>query len=187
MSNMWQGKKVRLRAIEPADADRLFEWNQDTDMTRSLYRVPFPQSKEANLRWVQETSARGPQNDNYFWVIENLAGEMVGTLSTHSCEPRNGSFKYGLAILDEHKRAGYASEAIRLMLRYYFGELRYQKVVAEVYGFNEDSISFHESMGFVLEGRLRQMIYTGGAYHDMLMFGMTSEEFGAAHDGIMGV
>jgi RimJ/RimL family protein N-acetyltransferase len=71
------------------------------------------------------------------------------------------------------------------MLRYYFGELRYQKVVAEVYGFNDDSISFHESLGFVLEGRLRQMIYTGGEYHDMLMFGMTSEEFSTGHGSTM--
>ena len=185
MNNSWQGNLVRLWAIEPADADALFEWNQDTEMTRSLYRVPFPQSREANMRWVQETSTRGPQNDNYFWVIESLVGEMVGTLSTHSCEPRNGSFKYGLAIMEAHKRKGYASDAIRLLLRYYFDELRYQKVVAEVYGFNETSISFHESFGFVLEGRLRRMLYTGGVYHDILMFGMTSEEFSTAHGGIM--
>ena len=33
------------------------------------------------MRWVQETSTRGPQNDSYFWVIESLAGEMVGTLT----------------------------------------------------------------------------------------------------------
>ena len=70
-------------------------------------------------------------------------------------------------------------------MRYYFDELRYQKVVAEVYGFNETSISFHESFGFVLEGRLRRMLYTGGVYHDILMFGMTSEEFSAGPGSIM--
>jgi RimJ/RimL family protein N-acetyltransferase len=185
MTNSWQGKLVRLRAIEPSDADTLFEWNQDTEMTRSLYRVPFPQSRESNMRWVQETSARGPQNDSYFWVIETLPGQMVGTLSTHSTEQRNGTFKYGLAIMEAHKRKGYASEAIRLLLRYYFDELRYQKVVAEVYAFNETSISFHENFGFVLEGRLRRMIYTNGTHHDMLMFGMTNDEFTTAHGATM--
>ena len=30
MNNSWQGNLVRLRAVEPADADALFEWNQDT-------------------------------------------------------------------------------------------------------------------------------------------------------------
>ena len=57
-------------------------------MTRSLYRVPFPQSREANMRWVQETSTRGPQNDNYFWVIESLVGEMVGTLEHRTVASR---------------------------------------------------------------------------------------------------
>ena len=59
----------------------------------------------------------------------------------------------------------------------FFEERRYQKVNAEVYGFNESSIALHEKLGFTLEGRIRRMIYTDGKYFDALMYGMTSEEF----------
>ena len=177
MSNIWQGETIRLRALEPSDADAFFEWDLDTEMARFLYRVPFPQSREEVRRWTREGSTKAPENDEVSWVIETLDGVMVGSINTHRCERRYGTFQYGVAVMREHWRKGYASEAIKLVLRYYFGELRYQKVTAEVYEFNEASIKLHERMGFVLEGRLRKMLYTDGKYWDVLVYGMTDEEF----------
>lgn len=63
------------------------------------------------------------------------------------------------------------------MLRYLFEELRYQKANAHVYSFNEASISLHRNLGFQEEGRMRNMIYTQGSYHDLLLFGITREEY----------
>lgn len=177
MSNYWQGPTVRLRALEPSDADTFYEWNQDSEMARNLYWVPFPQSLEGVRRWAQETAMRRPEDDNFFWVIETLQGTFVGSISTHHCDRRNGTFKYGVAVMQEHWRKGYASEATGLVLRYYFEELRYQKANAEVYEFNEPSIRLHERIGFQLEGRLRRMIYTEGKYWDMLVYGITAEVF----------
>jgi RimJ/RimL family protein N-acetyltransferase len=86
---------------------------------------------------------------------------------------------YGIAVLPQHQRKGYASEAIRLVLRYYFGERRYQKCTVEVFSFNEPSQRLHEALGFTLEGRLRRMIYTNGVFYDALLYGITREEFEA--------
>ena len=60
---------------------------------------------------------------------------------------------------------------------YYFRELRYQKLMATVYSFNERSLRMHEKLGFTFEGRLRRTVFTNGRYYDQLYFGMTSEEF----------
>jgi RimJ/RimL family protein N-acetyltransferase len=177
MSNSWQGKKVRLRAVEPSDADIFHEWDKDTDQARLQYMVRFPGSLEAARRGAQEGATRRPEDDNFFFVIENLEGEVVGSILTHATDRRNGHFKYGVGIGSEHQRKGYAAEAIRLLLRYYFEELRYTKALAEVYAFNEPSIRLHENLGFTLEGRLRNMIYTEGRHHDVLVFGMLAEEF----------
>ena len=68
-------------------------------------------------------------------------------------------------------------EAIRLVLTYFFQELRYQKCNATVYAFNTSSIKLHESLGFQLEGRIRRNIYTSGQFYDELIYGITREEF----------
>lgn len=178
--NLWQGQGVRLRAIEPEDWKVFNQWDLDSDMARDCYWVPFPKSQEAARKWASERSLAEPKGDDFDFVIENLAGELVGNINSHDCDARNGTFKYGLAIRREHWRKGYAAEAIRLLLRYYFEELRYQKVTVEIYAFNEASIKLHEKLGFVHEGCLRRMVFTNGQYYDSPILGMTAEEFAEA-------
>jgi RimJ/RimL family protein N-acetyltransferase len=176
--SVWKGERVRLRAIEPSDWTAYFAWNQDDDQARNLYEVPFPQSAEAVQQWVSKEATRTPDDDAFRFVIEDAAGEVVGDLTTHDCNRRFGTFSYGISIRREHRRRGYAAEAISLVLRYYFRELRYQKATVRVYAFNERSARLHESLGFQLEGRLRRTIYSDGAYNDELVYGITAEEFG---------
>ncbi len=176
-TNYWQGSLVRLRAVEPADGEAHFLWNHDTDTNRGLDRVRFPQSCEAARRWAERAATREPSGDAFHFEIENLSGELVGAIATHNCDPRNGTFAYGLSVWREYRRRGYASQAVALVLRYYFQELRYQKVTVHVYAFNEPSIHLHERLGFEREGRLRRMEYTDGQFHDVLIFGLTAEEF----------
>ena len=50
-----------------------------------------------------------------------------------TCDPGHGTFQYGLAIRREHWRRGDAPEAIALVLRCFFHELRYQKVNVHIH------------------------------------------------------
>ncbi len=128
---------MRLRAIEPSDWEVYFAWNQDDEQARGVSNIPFPQSAEAVRQWAQQEATRKPEGDAFRFVIENETGEVVGDLTTHNCDARVGSFSYGITIRREHRRNGYAAEAIALVLRYYFRELRYQKATVTVYSFNE--------------------------------------------------
>jgi RimJ/RimL family protein N-acetyltransferase len=175
--SIWQTDRVKLRAIEPGDWETFWAWNHDDEMTRNLDWVWFPQSREAVRIWAEEASRKRPENDEFHWVIESRDGAVVGSIATHDCNRRCGTFGYGINVLSTHRRNGYASDAIRVVLRYAFEELGYQKVTVEVLAFNEASISLHQRLGFQSEGRLRRMIFTGGQYFDLLMFGMTKEEF----------
>ncbi|SEK76858.1 Acetyltransferase (GNAT) domain-containing protein [Paenibacillus sp. OK003] len=110
-------------------------------------------------------------------AVETLDGVLVGSISSNNCDTRNGTFTYGVAIFREFWRNGYASEAIKILLRYYFEELRYQKVTAHVYAFNEGSLELHERLGFVQEGKLRDMLFTNGQHYDEYLYGMTKSEY----------
>lgn len=185
MPNIFQGKLVRLRAVEPSDWEFHDEWDRsDTDGGRMTDEIWFPSPRAEAQAWAERESKRGAENDVFRFQIERLDNELVGTINTHKVNRRCGTFMYGLAIRPTHQRQGYASEAIALVLRYYFYERRYQKVNAEVYAFNEPSIRLHEKLGFALEGRLRRMHYSGGQFHDAFIYGMTREEFDARDWGL---
>ncbi|TDB91496.1 N-acetyltransferase [Actinomadura sp. KC216] len=133
-----------------------------------------PPSLRAGLRAVE--------SDNFLLAItDRQHGGMVGCINTTQADPVAGRFYLGLAVAPEHQRKGYAWEAGILLLGYMFGERRYQKAQAYVHDFNEVSQAGMLAFGATLEGRLRRHDFFAGRYHDNLIFGLTAEEFFAAH------
>ncbi len=176
--NFWRGEKVQLCAVEEADLEVLLSLEEDTELDRYEDFIRFPSNREQRRAFFEEMAKRDGKDGAFFWLVKDLEGRYVGSIGTFDCDSRVGVFKYGLRILRPYWRRGYARDAIHTVLRYYFHELRYQKATAIVYSFNERSRRLHESLGFTLEGRLRRMVYTNGALHDELYFGLTREEFG---------
>lgn len=183
MKPYWEGRRVRLRAMEPDDAQYHYELNRQRGVDRNQEMVHVPSSMARVRKWVNEAAETGYRDgDAFTFQIESLeTGELVGTIDTHHMDPRVGVLSYGIAVHERHRRKGYASDAICLLLRYYFLERRYQKANVGVFSFNDDSIRLHERLGFQLEGRQRRTTYTAGEFHDMLWYGMTVEEFRDLH------
>jgi RimJ/RimL family protein N-acetyltransferase len=174
----WQTNRIRLRQVEPEDWEVHFHWNMDSEGYRDVWQIPFPQSKASVKAWAEEAAKAKPDKDSFSLQIElRDSGQLIGNISPHHCDARVGEFMYGIAIRREHRRMGYASEAMLLLLRYFFDELRYQKCTIDVYSWNEASISLHEKFGFSREGCIRRCLFTQGKHFDRLIYGMTIEEF----------
>lgn len=175
--NFWQGRLVRLRGVEPSDAETFARWNLDSEAARELDFVWPPVSLALVRRDLEGLSLRRLEADAFTWLIEDAAGAAVGHIGTHDCDHRRGVFRYGLGVAAEHRRRGYATEAALIVLKYYFEELRYQKCLVGVHSNNPASVALHERLGFVREGTLRRMVYTGGRFHDLHHYGMLREEW----------
>ncbi len=174
--NYWQGKNIRLRAIESSDVSTLVEWDLHSEIGRYMHFTTPPQSEAAIRAFVEKEELKKLEDDRYFWIIESLEGVAVGYIDTRT-DPRHGTFEYGVSVIPDYKRKGYASEAIMMVVAYYFDHLRYQKVTAGAHSDNQPSIELHKRLGFKHEGTHRNMVYREGSYVDTLYFGMTVAEF----------
>ena len=183
MNPYWEGKLVRLRAMEPGDAEHFYRINMERDVDRNLEMVWPPASMAGQQQWVEEAAKKGfGENLEFKFQIEELVdGQLVGSIDTHHCNQRQGTFEYGLSVREQYRNKGFASEAILLVLRYYFFELRFRKAEPGVFAYNPASIRLHEKLGFVLEGIRRQHGYSHGEFHDLHLYGMTAEEFRDRH------
>jgi RimJ/RimL family protein N-acetyltransferase len=176
----WSGEHVSLRAVEPADIEIWLAEKRahpdDAVLSGEGYDR-FPES-ESEQRRAWERSLEPPTGHARAWSIESNADRtLLGGINTFACDERVGMFEYGIEILHAFRRQGHASEAIRILLQQYFDEYRYQKVNTRVHEFNAASIALHEKLGFQQEGRVRRAVYTGGRHWDLLLFGLTVEEF----------
>lgn len=179
MENFWKGEKIRLRAATESDAV-LFKNSDgdfDTETARRYDFIHFPLSDAQIAKKLSSLEKEKPSNDDYLFVIETLDHHAAGLITTFDCDTRNGTFKYGIFMLDDFKGKGMAAEAVKIMLNYYFNELRYNKVNVYIYDYNSASLGFHKKLGFIYEGRLRQMAFSNGSYHDAVFYGMLRDEF----------
>lgn len=177
----WQSDKIRLRSLEPEDAEFFYSWNLKTETQKNLSHIWFPTSRQNIKDWIEKEIKRDPEDHQHFFVIETLDRKPIGTINANTLNRDDGTFRYGIGIINAERKKGYASEAISVFLNYYFNELRYNKVNAGIFSFNESSIILHEKMGFTKEGCLRQNKFTDGKYWDVIIFGMTKKEFMETH------
>lgn len=185
--NCFTGKLVKLRAQRQEDMEilRKMDLNRNTESDRADDCIQLPRPAWKLEETFHDRLVRESAVENYRFMIDTLEGVTVGSINAHDVDFRAGTFSYGLGVYEEFRRRGYASEAVVLMMRYYFNELRLHKCNVAVWSFNQASIGLHESLGFVREGVMREVYYTDGRYYDDILFGMTQEEFTAKYGTLL--
>jgi RimJ/RimL family protein N-acetyltransferase len=180
MTSFWTGKRIRLRGIEPDDWTAFMRFAEDEERLGDVLHPP--RSAEGYRAWAKEQAAAKSDGDCFQLAIEAAdTGEMVGAVGSHHADPREGWFEYGVTIGADHRRKGYAAEAVVLLLRFMFAERRYHKCEARIFAHNEVSLALQRRLGFVEEGRLRDHVFLTGRHHDLVMMGMVAEEFAQLH------
>lgn len=174
------GKRVRLRGIEPDDAAAFMRFAEDEEGLGDL--VSPPRSAEGYRAWANEQATGKRDSDRFQLAVEAVGtGEIVGAVGSHQADARSGWFEYGITIGAEHRRKGYAAEAAVLLLRFMFAEHRFHKCQVRIFAHNEASLALHRRLGFVEEGRLRELVYLSGRHRDVVMMGLLADEFAQLH------
>ena len=179
----WQTGLIRLRPLRPEDTEKKYREWLDSEARRLLegqLDLP-PVSLETFRAGLLDSCDFKGDPDRKSFAIETLDGEFVGWVNLFLGEPRHGCFSLGVSIFREYQRRGYAVDAAKLILNYAFNELRCHKCNSACLEFNTGSIAFHRKLGFVEEGRRREVIFTDGCYHDEILNGMTFDEFKRAN------
>ena len=179
---MLEGQQTRLRAYTKDDLPLRRAYLNDVDLSRLVYPgILFPLRPEDEEKWYESLD---PKSDKqYSFAVESKDDSLyVGCCTVCDIDAKNRSASIGIFIGKEHWRKGYGSDALRILLRFCFGEVNLNKIMLQVYSFNTPAIRCYEKLGFKTEGVLRQAIFRDGQYHDTVAMGMLRSEWEAAPD-----
>ncbi|MEO2259335.1 GNAT family protein [Paenibacillus amylolyticus] len=181
----WQDDKVRLRAIREEDWEDHYYNRFDTPARRLLEcAVELPPTHVEAKNFTENFSDFSLAKGRIMFTIVNMDGENVGGVNLNSIDERNGTFSIGIQIDRDHRGKGYGTRAVRILLKYAFFERRLNKFNDYVLQGNEPSAAMMRKLGCVQEGVRRQVIYTDGKYQDLILFGLTKDEF-MAKEGLV--
>lgn len=123
----------------------------------------------------------GCEDDRLEFAICNAEGDFVGSVNLCGLDQKNGKFSYSIYVGKEHRGKSYATKALRLLLWYCFQELRMNKMICGVNQGNSGSAAVMRKVGCRVEGVLRDNEYYHGKYVDVVVFGVTKDEFMTFH------
>ncbi|WP_151476974.1 GNAT family N-acetyltransferase [Streptomyces albicerus] len=169
------GDLVMLRAMEPSDAEALWRWNHDPEVMRWM-SDGYAQS----LAHVKKRMEERPRN-TYGEVLVGIEvledNTLIGLVQLRDAEPETGCAELDIYLGEkEYWGRGYATDAMRTICRYGFQKMRLHKITLTVVTENHPAHRVYQKVGFVEEGRLRQVFRRDGQWYDMFTMGLLEGE-----------
>lgn len=152
-----KGDLVRLRAVEPEDADIIFDWeNNEANWQLSNTLTPF--SKHIITQFVETAHRDIFENKQLRLMIDELkSGKTIGSIDLFDFDPYH--LRAGVGILinaEEDRRKGFASDSLKCLIDYCKNHLTMHQLYCCIGVQNHNSIQLFERLGFEQIGTQKQ-------------------------------
>ena len=160
---------ISLRALEPEDLDLLYKVENDIDLW-SVGVTNKPYSRYALHEYIASASGDIYVDHQARLMIANSKGHTVGIVDLMNFNPQHRRAEVGIVILDHYRNQGYGLAAMEHMFRYAHTTLHLHQLYALVGENNTYSIRLFEAAGFKKAGNLKEWLFDGDNYHDVIIY-----------------
>lgn len=174
---MLKGEKVILRPMKREYLEKYGEYLNDPELLLlSSDEAPMPMEHERLVKQFERHIAQ-PRADMVWFGIEVQGGRFVGQCLLHHFDQAARTCELGITIGDrDHWNQKYGRDAVSLLTRYAFRLLNMRKVWLTTNGTNVRAQRSFAASGFVEEARLRDHIWLGGRYDDLVYMAAFRED-----------
>ena len=174
------GELVVLRPIRPGDAPGMWEMVSDPEGRRMAGTTAHYTRKQID-KWCATVARRAGRLD----LAITTAGseEFLGEIVLNEIDAVDANANLRLSMRPAHRGRGLGTEAISLVLAHAFAAppagLGLHRVWLQVLSINPRARILHESLGFVLEGRLRESHRDGEFWCDSIVMAILEDDYRA--------
>ena len=149
---------VRLRPATLEDAERLFQWRNDS-LTRAQSLQQQPVEWQAHLNWLQ-ASLQNPDRQLYIAESAALAGqEQSLLLGTVRADKTAGEYELSWTVAPEQRGKGWGRQMVAALIATLPADATYRAIVMNT---NPASERIAEALGMIMESSSpTQTIFAG--------------------------
>jgi RimJ/RimL family protein N-acetyltransferase len=176
--NRLQSRRIILRPVSIQDAREIFSYRSDPGIYE--YQSWQPKSLDEVEEFINHRIAGEPdQPDTWFQfaICKTGSGELLGDCGLHFIGEENRQVEFGITLKRNEQGRGYATEALELIFKYVFGDLKKHRIFASVDPNNLASIRLCERMAMRKEGHFRESQWVKDHWADDMVFAMVDREW----------
>jgi ribosomal-protein-alanine N-acetyltransferase len=171
--------RLILRRLDLSDAEAIFRnWASDSEVTKYL---TWPTHKDISVteyvlkEWISQ------YNDDkfYLWaiVLKPNGNEPIGTISITRMDENIKMVHVGYCIGKKWWHQGITSEALSALIRFFFKEVKVNRIEARYDPRNPKSGKVMEKCGLKYEGTIKQGDWSNQGICDYSMYGLVAEDY----------
>lgn len=161
---------IILRALEPADLDTIFKWENDTSIW-AIGCTMAPLSKMQICEYIKDyTGDIYSQHQLRFLIERKTDKQRLGLIDVFDFDPFHKRAYLGLLIDQSQRRKNYGYSATCLLIDYAKNFLGIHQLVANIPADNTPCLNlFKQLLDFKQTGILKDWIRIGNDYHDVVV------------------
>lgn len=176
MLPMMVGKLVLMREVQADDLQQVWEWENDPDMGLYLNADPGKRMSMDEVRRRFQQYRTDPTSG--LFIICTFDKLSIGMLGFDRLYKDIGTCRLFIGIgPHDYRGRGYGTDAMRLVLKYFFRDMGVRKVQLSVYDFNTRAIASYRKCGFDVESVRRNIAYVNGGWCDSIEMAVALERY----------
>lgn len=170
--------RLVLREFAPEDWRAVYAYQNDP---RYLEFYEWEHRTEQEVKnFVQrflDQQQESPRLKYQLAIVLPDTQKLIGNVGIRKRDVKAYHAELGYELDAREWNNGYATEAVRTMLKFAFEQLRLHRVEARVVANNHNSVHLLEKLGMRQEGRFREQEFFKGRYWDTLLYAMLEDEW----------
>lgn len=163
--------RLFIRPIQPMDAEAVFNYRSNKLVNR--YQSFIPESLDEVDHFIAHKVCREinvPGTWIQLVVIKKEDGELIGDIGVHFHALDASQVEIGCTFNSKSHGQGYATEALKEIMKVLFDGLGKERITASVDPRNLPSVKLMERLGFKIEAHLKNSYYIHGQWEDELIY-----------------
>ncbi|MBL56901.1 MAG: GNAT family N-acetyltransferase [Flavobacteriales bacterium] len=164
-----KGDAISLRALEPADLDLIYTWENDPKVWEVSHTLA-PFSKYVLRQYLDAQHLDVFTSKQLRLVVVNYLKVPVGLIDLFDFDPKHKRAGIGILIDPKSRGKGYAGEAIELLEDYCFNHLDLHQLYANIGEDNLPSLRLFERLNYQKIGTKKDWIKTKKGFIDEVQY-----------------
>lgn len=171
--------RITIRPLKRSDVEALRDNVNDRQIAKFMPSIPYPYTLDHARKFINLAHCHARTNKAYhFGITESGTDEIIGVIGLKNVNLHSMNAELEYWVGQNYRRKGIASDALSLILKFTFGNLKLNRLYAVVLDKNIASVRLLKKQGLLREGVFRKAFKSGKtAWSDVLFYGILREEF----------